>query len=95
MKVDLFTSFKNPNSCKSYYIHYHHPASVIHSDMVYDPEHTTGLYQREPQILWIVISSSECYIWTHTDSISEYMLQVCYVFLYVVAISLIVCQNAL
>jgi len=36
--------------------------SVIHSDMVYDPEYTTGLYQREAQTLWIVTSSSECYI---------------------------------
>ena len=43
------------------------PPSVIHSDMVYDPEYTTGLYQREPQTLWTVASSSECYIWTHTD----------------------------
>jgi len=23
-----------------YYIHYYHPPSVIHNDMVYDPEHT-------------------------------------------------------
>jgi len=30
-----------------YYIHYYHPPSVIHSDMVYDPEYMTGLYQRE------------------------------------------------
>jgi len=36
--------------------------SVIHSEMVYDPEYTTGLYQREAQTLWIVTSSSECYI---------------------------------
>jgi len=43
------------------------PPSVIHSDMVYDPEYTTGLYQRETQTLWAVTSSSECYIWTHTD----------------------------
>jgi len=56
-----------------YYIHYYHPPPVIHSDMVYDPEHTTGLYQREPQMLWIVTSSSECYIWTHTDEISDYV----------------------
>ena len=27
-----------------YYIHYYHPPSVIHSDMVYDPEYMTGLY---------------------------------------------------
>jgi len=45
-----------------YYIHYYHPPSVIHSDMVYDPEHTTGLYQREPLTLWTVTLSSECYI---------------------------------
>ena len=47
-----------------YYIHYYHPTSVIHSDMVYDPEpeYMTGLYQREAQTLWIVTSSSECYI---------------------------------
>jgi len=38
------------------------PPSVILSDMVYDPEYTTGLYQREPQTLWTVTSSSECYI---------------------------------
>jgi len=30
--------------------------------MVYDPEYMTGLYQREAQTLWIVTSSSECYI---------------------------------
>jgi len=30
-----------------YYIHYYHPPSVINSDMVYDPEYMTGLYQRE------------------------------------------------
>jgi len=35
---------------------------TIHSDMVDDPEYTTGLYQREAQTLWIVTSSSECYI---------------------------------
>ena len=45
-----------------YYTHYYHPPSVIHSDIVYDPEYTTGLYQREPQTLWTVTSSSECYI---------------------------------
>ena len=45
-----------------YYIHCYHPPSVIHSDMVYDPEYKTGLYQRERQTLWIVISSSEFYI---------------------------------
>jgi len=45
-----------------YYIHYYHPPSVIHSDMVYDPEHTTGLYQIEPLTWWTVILSSECYI---------------------------------
>jgi len=33
-----------------------------YSDMVYDPEYTTGLYQREAQTSWIVTSSSECYI---------------------------------
>jgi len=38
------------------------PPSVIHSDMVYDTEYTTGLYQREPQTFWTVTSSSECYI---------------------------------
>jgi len=27
-----------------------------------DPEYMTGLYQREAQTLWIVTSSSECYI---------------------------------
>jgi len=60
MKVDLF------NKVLKIPIHVLHPLlppqSVIHSDMVYDPEHMTGLYQREPQILWIVTSSSECYI---------------------------------
>jgi len=35
------------------------PPSVIHGDMVYDPEYTTGLYQREAQTLWTVTSSSE------------------------------------
>ena len=40
-----------------YYIHYYHPPSVIHSDMIYDPEYT-----REAQTLWIVTSSLECYI---------------------------------
>jgi len=45
-----------------YYIHYYHPPSVIHSHMVYDPEYMTGLYKREAQTLWIVTSSSECYI---------------------------------
>ena len=45
-----------------YYTHYYPPLSVIHSDMVYDPEYTTGLYQRKPQTLWTVTSSSECYI---------------------------------
>ena len=46
-----------------YYIHYYHPPpSVIHSDMVYDPQYMTGLYQREAQTLWIVTSSSECNI---------------------------------
>jgi len=45
-----------------YDTHYCHPPSVIHSDMVYDPEYTTGLCQREAQTLWIVTSSSECYI---------------------------------
>jgi len=44
-----------------YYTYYSHPLSVIHSDMVYDPEYMTGLYQREAQTLWIV-TSSECYI---------------------------------
>jgi len=56
-----------------YYTHYYQPPSVIHSDMVYDPEYTTGFYQREPQTLWSVISSSECYIWTQTDKISDYV----------------------
>jgi len=28
-----------------------HPPSVMHSDMVYDPEYMTGLYQREAQTL--------------------------------------------
>ena len=32
------------------------------SDMVNDPEYTTGLYQREAQTLWTVTSSSGCYI---------------------------------
>jgi len=45
-----------------HYINYYHPPSVIHSDMVYDPEYMTGLYQREAQTLWIVTSSLECYI---------------------------------
>jgi len=45
-----------------YYIHYYHPLLVLHSDIAYDPEYTTGLYQRELQALWIVISSSKCYI---------------------------------
>ena len=61
MKVDLFYKvLKIP----TYYIHYYHPPSVIHSDMVYDPEpeYMTGLYQREAQTLWIVTSSSECYM---------------------------------
>ena len=39
-----------------------HTRRGLHSDMVYDPEYTTGLYQREAQTLWIVTSSSECYI---------------------------------
>ena len=38
------------------------PGLSITRDMVYDPEYTTGLYQREPQTLWTVSSSSECYI---------------------------------
>jgi len=46
--------------------------------MVYDPEYTTVLYQREPQTLWTV---------------NQTTLQVCYFLLYVVAVSLIVCQN--
>jgi len=45
-----------------YYIHYYTTPSVIRSDMVYDPEYMTGLHQREAQTLWIVTSSSECYI---------------------------------
>ena len=65
IKVDLF------NKVLKIPIHVLHPVlpspSVIHSDMVYDPEYTTGLYQRELQTLWSVTSSSECYIWTHTD----------------------------
>jgi len=65
MKVDLF------NKVLKIPIHVLNPLlpppPVIHSDMVYDQEHMTGLYQKEPQILWIVTSSSECYIWTHTD----------------------------
>jgi len=60
MMVDLF------NKVLKIPIHVLHPllppSSVIHSDMVYDPEHTTALYQREPQTLWTIISSSECYI---------------------------------
>jgi len=67
-KVDLFIRvLKIPIHVLLYYIHYYQPPSVIHSDMVYDPEHATGLYQRQPQTLWIVTSSSECYISTHTD----------------------------
>ena len=60
MKVDLLNSFKNPNTCITPTTTT--PPSVIHSDMVYDPEYTTGLYQREPQTPWTVTSSSECYI---------------------------------
>ena len=60
MKVDLF------NKVLKIPIHVLHvllpPPSVIHSDMVNDPEYTTVLYQREAQTLWIVTSSSECYI---------------------------------
>jgi len=60
MKVDLF------NKVLKIPIHVLHPLlpppPVIHSDMVYNPEHMTGLYQKEPQTLWIVTSSSECYI---------------------------------
>ena len=60
MKVDLF------NKVLKIPIHVLHPLlpppSVIHSDMVYDPEYMTKLYQREAQTLWIVTSSSECYI---------------------------------
>jgi len=36
--------------------------------MVYDPEYTTGLYQREPQTLWTVTSSSECVIEMHRNT---------------------------
>jgi len=67
MKVHLF------NKVLKIPIHVLHPLlpppprHVIHSYMVYDPEYTTGLYQREPQTLWTVTSSSECYIWMHTD----------------------------
>ena len=45
-----------------HYIHHYHPPSVIHSDMVNDPEYMTGLYQKEAQTLWMVTSSLECYI---------------------------------
>jgi len=34
-----------------YYTHYYHPPSVIHTDMVYDPEYTTGLYQRTSNLV--------------------------------------------
>jgi len=61
MKVDLFNKVLKFFQYM-YYTHYYHPPSVIQSDMVYDPEYTTGLYQREAQILWTVTSSSECYI---------------------------------
>ena len=74
IKVDLFNNVLK--SQYMYYVHYYHPPSVIHSDMVYDPEYMTGLYQREAQILWIATSSSECYILTHTDSITDFFL--CY-----------------
>jgi len=60
MKVDLL------NKVLKIPIHVLHPLlpppSGMHSDMVYDTEYMTGLYQREPLTLWIVISSSECYI---------------------------------
>ena len=63
-----------------YYIHYYHPPSVIHKDMVYDPEYMTRLYQREAQILWIVTSSSECYICriTFIDYISMIISYTCH-----------------
>ena len=57
LKVDLFSKVFL-KSQYMYYIHYYHPPSVIHSDMVYGPEYMTGLYQREAQTLWIVTSSS-------------------------------------
>jgi len=64
MKVDLF------NKVLRIQIHVSHPLqpppSVIHSDVVYDLEYMTGLYQREAQTLWTVTSSSECYILTYT-----------------------------
>jgi len=53
VKVDLFNKVLKIQYM--YYIHYYHPPSVIHSDMVYDPEYMTGLYQREAQTLWIDI----------------------------------------
>jgi len=49
-----------------------------------------GLYQREPQTLWTLTSSSERTLTKYRTT-----LQVCYFLLYVVTISLIVCQNAL
>jgi len=72
-----------------YYIHCYHPPSVIHSDMVYDPEYMTGLYQRKAQTLWIVTSSSECYIWMHTDKITDFFYvtsMLCFTLLYDVAL---------
>jgi len=59
MKVDLFNKVLN---IPIHVLHPLLPPPVIHSDTVYDPEHTTGLYQRVPQTLWIVTSSSECFI---------------------------------
>jgi len=57
MKFDLF------NKVLKIRVHILHPLlPVINSDMVYDPGYTTGLYQRKPQTLWTVTSSSACYI---------------------------------
>ena len=70
-----------------YYTHYYHPRQSYTAIWFT----TQSTRQIEPQTLWTVTSSISERILTKYRT----TLQVCYFSLYVVAISLIVCQNAL
>jgi len=92
MKVDLFNSFKNPNTCITPTTTTPHQS---YTAIWFTTQSTRQDSTRE--------NLKPCGVKLHHQNVicehilTEYrtMLQVCYFLLYVVAISLIVCQNAL
>jgi len=74
-----------------FYTQYNHPSSVIHSDMVYDPEYTTERTSNLVDCNFIIRMLYLNAYWLNIGLRYKYVIFL----LYVVAISLIVCQNAL